>query len=212
MLKDLMKAILNEDVELDEEEVEEVQEPVKESEVKEEIFTQPQVQPVNVYKEPEIETFKSIQPEPKKEVKSSIFSGLDVDNVSKRETRASSKPYKYDRRKMMKLRTSEDMDYNPIISPIFGNVKEEKKAFDKVHDAIKLPKPEEDTAFIKIISPMYGSNIPEPKPVESIPKIKPEFKKKEEKSEPEVTLSLSDMLEKPKKQKTAQEDLFSLKD
>ena len=48
--------------------------------------------------------------------------------------------------------------------------------------------------------------------MESIPTVKPVFKKNEEKNEPESTLSLSDMLEKPKKQKTKQEDLFDLKD
>lgn len=212
MFKDLMKAILNEDVELDEEEYEEdytPQQPVQEA--KEEVV-QPEEKPqVELYKEPVIETFAKPEVKVEQPVKQSIFSGLDVEEVSRRETNVK-KPYKYDRRKMMKLRTSEEMDYNPVISPIFGNVEEDKKAFDKVHDAIKLPKPQEDQEFVQIISPMYGSNIPEAKPVESIPQIKPAYKKNEEESKPEETLSLSDMLEKPEKQEATQTNLFDLKD
>lgn len=214
-----MKAILNEDVELDEDEIEEEvyekePEEVKPVEVMQpkSTYVEPKIQPISSYPEPEIEMFTRPIVQPKKEEKTSIFSGLDVEDVSRREPRSTNKPYKYDRRKMMKLRTSEDLDYKPIISPIFGDIKEEKKEFDKVHDAIKLPKPIEDTSFVQILSPMYGTDIPEPEPIESIPTMKPIFKKKEEKSEPEATLSLSDMLEKPKKRTATQEDLFNLKD
>ena len=212
MLKDLMKAILNEDVEVDEDEVEETNE-----EVVEDTKPQPQPQktyeePVSTYTEPVIETFTKPQVQPKVQPKTSIFTGLDVEEVSRVEPRTTHKPYKYDRRKMMKLRTSEDLDYKPIISPIFGDIQEEKKQFEKVHDAIKLPKPQDDTSFTEIISPMYGKDIPEPKPVESIPTMKPVFKKNEEKNEPEATLSLQDMLEKPQKQTATQGNLFNLKD
>lgn len=213
MFKDLMKAILNEDVELDEEMEEEV---VEETPVETPVVTKtveptyvaPKVQPIDAYSEPEIEMFTKPVVKPKKTAKSSIFSGLDVEEVSRVEPRSKNKPYKYDRRKMMKLRTSEDENYSPIISPIFGDIQEEKKEFDKVHDAIKLPKPTEDTSFVQIISPMYGSNIPT-KPVEEIPSVKPQFKKKEE-NENKETLSLSEMLEKPKTKSTVQEDLFNL--
>lgn len=215
MLKDLMKAILNEDVELEEDEIEEV--PEEKVETQSIPQTQPipketYIEPISAYPEPEIETFTRPKVQPKKESKTSIFTGLDVEEVSRVEPRSTNKPYKYDRRKMMKLRTSEDLDYKPIISPIFGDIQEENKQFEKVHDAIKLHKPGDDTSFVEIISPMYGKDIPEPQPVESIPTVKPVFKKNEEKNEPETTLSLSDMLEKPKKQKAKQEDLFDLKD
>lgn len=219
MLKDLMKAILNEDVEVEEDEIEEEQE----KKIEPQTVSQPEpqsqpmpketyVEPISAYPEPEIETFTRPKVQPKKEPKTSIFTGLDVEEVSRVEPRSTNKPYKYDRRKMMKLRTSEDLDYKPIISPIFGDIQEENKQFEKVHDAIKLQKPQDDTSFVEIISPMYGKDIPEPQPVESIPTVKPVFKKNEEKNEPESTLSLSDMLEKPKKQKTKQENLFDLKD
>lgn len=209
--KDFMKAILNEDVELDEDEVEEevVEEPVQEEPAIEEVkpvVEEPQIAPISAYPEDEVELFTKPVIEPQSTPKSSIFAGLDVEEVTRRETRMTNKPYKYDRRKMMKLRTNEDLDYKPIISPIFGDIKEEEKKFEKVHDAIKLPKPVDDASFVQILSPMYGTDIPQAKPVESIPTMKPEPKKVE------ASLSLDDMLEKPKQNTTKQEDLFSLKD
>ena len=122
MLKDLMKAILNEDVEVEEDEIEEEQE----KRIEPQTVSQPEpqsqpmpketyVEPISAYPEPEIETFTRPKVQPKKEPKTSIFTGLDVEEVSRVEPRSTNKPYKYDRRKMMKLRTSEDLDYKPII-------------------------------------------------------------------------------------------------
>ena len=125
MLKDLMKAILNEDVEVEEDEIEEEQE----KRIEPQTVSQPEpqsqpmpketyVEPISAYPEPEIETFTRPKVQPKKEPKTSIFTGLDVEEVSRVEPRSTNKPYKYDRRKMMKLRTSEDLDYKPIISRV----------------------------------------------------------------------------------------------
>ena len=138
-----------------------------------------------------------IQPKPKK---TTIFQGLDVDSIAQEEAKPKQKVYKYDRHKSVKVRrVAEDLDYQPVISPIFGNVEDSKKEFDKVHDAITLNKPE-DEDFSKILSPMYGTYLPSMQPADSIPEYKVEESKK--------NMNLSEMLEKPKKETNKQESLF----
>ena len=214
MLKDLMHAIFNEDVE---EEV--VEEPAKQEEgTPEPVVAQPQVledeevvKPEPILKEAasSIETdpenfmnspiFEKaiIQPKPKK---TTIFQGLDIDSIAQEEAKPKQKVYKYDRHKSVKVRrVAEDLDYQPVLSPIFGNVEDSKKEFDKVHDAITLNKPE-DEDFSKILSPMYGTYLPSMQPADSIPEYKVEESKK--------NMKLSEMLEKPKKETNKQESLF----
>lgn len=237
MLKDLMHAIFNEDVEEDDED-EVVEEPVKEEKVQKvqkEVKPEPVVeQPKEVVKqEPvkeELVKEEVIQPEPvvasapksvqtdstnymdspifekaiiqSKPKKTTIFQGLDVDSVTREEVKPQKKQkeYKYDRHKSVKVRrVAEDLDYQPVISPIFGNVEDSKKEFDKVHDAISLQKPE-DEDFSQILSPMFGTYLPSMQPAESIPEYKIEEKK--------VNMNLSEMLEKPKKETSKQETLF----
>ena len=219
MLKDLMHAIFNEDVEEDDEE-EVVEEPAKQEEVKPEpvvVASQPQVQEEEVVKTEPIlkEAASSIESDPEnfmnspifekaiiqpKQKKTTIFQGLDVDSIAQEETTPKQKAYKYDRHKSVKVRrVAEDLDYQPVISPIFGNVEDSKKEFDKVHDAIKLNKPE-DEDFSKILSPMYGTYLPSMQPADSIPEYKVEESKE--------NMNLSEMLEKPKKETNKQESLF----
>ena len=213
MLKDLMHAIFNEDVEEDDEE------PAKQEEgTPEPVVAQPQVledeevvKPEPILKEAasSIETdpenfmnspiFEKaiIQPKPKK---TTIFQGLDIDSIAQEEAKPKQKVYKYDRHKSVKVRrVAEDLDYQPVLSPIFGNVEDSKKEFDKVHDAITLNKPE-DEDFSKILSPMYGTYLPSMQPADSIPEYKVEESKK--------NMKLSEMLEKPKKETNKQESLF----
>lgn len=234
MLKDLMHAIFNEDVEEDDED-EVVEEPVKEEKVQKEVKPEPVVElPKEVVKQEPAkeESVKEevIQPEPvvasapksvqtdstnymdspifekaiiqSKPKKTTIFQGLDVDSVTREEVKPQKKQkeYKYDRHKSVKVRrVAEDLDYQPVISPIFGNVEDSKKEFDKVHDAISLQKPE-DEDFSQILSPMFGTYLPSMQPAESIPEYKIEEKK--------VNMNLSEMLEKPKKETSKQETLF----
>lgn len=234
MLKDLMHAIFNEDVEEDDED-EVVEEPVKEEKVQKEVKPEPVVElPKEVVKQEPVkeESVKEevIQPEPvvasapksvqtdstnymdspifekaiiqSKPKKTTIFQGLDVDSVTREEVKPQKKQkeYKYDRHKSVKVRrVAEDLDYQPVISPIFGNVEDSKKEFDKVHDAISLQKPE-DEDFSQILSPMFGTYLPSMQPAESIPEYKIEEKK--------VNMNLSEMLEKPKKETSKQEKLF----
>ena len=215
MLKDLMHAIFNEDIEEDEEEV--VEEPTKqEEEVKPEPEPEPEVVEPVVQPEPVLaQAASSIEDNPEnfmdspifekaiiqpKEKKSTIFKGLDVDSIAQEETKPKQKAYKYDRHKSVKVRrVAEDLDYQPVISPIFGNVEDDKKEFDKVHDAISLQKPE-DEDFSQILSPMYGTYLPSMQPAKSIPEYKVEDKK--------TNMNLSEMLEKPKKETTQQASLF----
>ena len=229
MLKDLMHAIFNEDVEEDDED-EVVEEPVKEEKVQKEVKPEPVVeQPKEVVKQEPVKE-EVIQPEPvvasapksvqtdstnymdspifekaiiqSKPKKTTIFQGLDVDSVTREEVKPQKKQkeYKYDRHKSVKVRrVAEDLDYQPVISPIFGNVEDSKKEFDKVHDAISLQKPE-DEDFSQILSPMYGTYLPSMQPAKSIPEYKVEDKK--------ANMNLSEMLEKPKKETTQQASLF----
>ena len=217
MLKDLMHAIFNEDIEEDDEEQEVVEEPTKEEEitpvpevveqpvVQEEVKSQPvftqaassvEENPENFMDSPIFEK-AIIQP---KQKKSTIFKGLDVDSIAQEETKPKQKVYKYDRHKSVKVRrVAEDLHYQPVISPIFWNVEDDKKEFDKVHDAISLQKPE-DEDFSQILSPMYGTYLPSMQPAKSIPEYKVEDKK--------ANMNLSEMLEKPKKETNKQESLF----
>ena len=219
MLKDLMHAIFNEDVEEDDEE-EVVEEPAKQEEVTPEpveVKPQLQVQEEEVVKTEPIlkEAASSIESDPEnfmnspifekaiiqpKQKKTTIFQGLDVDSIAQEETKPKQKAYKYDCHKSVKVRrVAEDLDYQPVISPIFGNVEDDKKEFDKVHDAISLQKPE-DEDFSQILSPMYGTYLPSMQPAKSIPEYKVEDKK--------ANMNLSEMLEKPKKETTQQASLF----
>ncbi|MGM9947545.1 hypothetical protein [Floccifex sp.] len=204
-VKDLMHAILNEGIEEEEEIVEEENEvevePVQQLEP---TFVEPIVKPVQ--EEPVIASFLTDKKEIKKETKKpSIFDGMDYEEISSempgKKTKKSE--YHYDRSKMKKLRKPlEDFDYSPVISPIFGNTKEEAKEFDKVHNAIDLQKPGDDFTFTKVISPMYGNDLPTPKPVQQIPVKKPAVKKNN------VDYTLKEMLSTPNKKESKQKSLF----
>ena len=189
--RDLMHAILNEDVD----DIEEVEEPIiEQAPVKNSAPTY--VQPTISTQPEELPSFDVPEKKP------SIFDGMDIAEVSKApEKRPQKKEYKFDRSKVnSKRRVNEDLEYSPVISPIFGNTKDEKKQFDKVHDAINLQKPEDDFTYVQVISPMYGNKIPESKPVEEIPVKKVASKKKD--------VEMKEMIEKPKKESNKQKTLF----
>lgn len=196
--KDLMHALLNEDVDDEfEEEDEIVEEPIQQDTfVTPTINTQPVEEVTYDFAMPEVE---AVVEEPNKP---SIFDGMDIDEVAKAPVKTTKiKEYRYDRSKIQNKtrRVQEDLEYSPVISPIFGNTKDEKKQFEKVHDAINLQKPADDFTFTQVISPMYGNKIPQPKPVDEIPV------KKVAQSEP---MELSEMIEKPNKEKNKQKKLF----
>ena len=212
MLKDLMHAIFKEDVE-DEDMIEENEEVVEEEAVmepeKEDRYVRPQPQPFVMEEQPVIQPQVQVEPQPQPEIneeemkRSSIFNGMDIETISARPIRRQGADYKFDRSKINKIQDSSE--YQAIISPIFGNLEDEKKEFDKVHDAIKLPKPEEDFTFVQVISPMYGNDIPAAKPVSNIPVYDVPSSLQ---TEPKKTMDLSELLEKKEEKKTTQQSLF----
>lgn len=181
MLKDFFRNLLtDEDDEYEdeyEEEEEETEETIAETPVS---FPQQNAQPDQLYVEPEIQTTKNTyihdpQAEAPRPVEDKpTFTGLNVDDLEEKPKKktGSGQPYKYDRNKLPKsrpVRQESPADYQAVISPIFGNMDESQKEFDKVHNAVDLPKPAEDFVYVQVISPMYGSDLPDQSPVDSIP-------------------------------------------
>ncbi|MDD7282038.1 MAG: hypothetical protein PUH10_08655 [Erysipelotrichaceae bacterium] len=205
-VKDLMHAILNEGIEEDEDEVVEtkVELPVQEEVQEQPTFVEPKIKPISTDNASIPDFFDDTKKE-KTEKKASIFDGMSYDEVSSDKNRKKPKKseYHYDRSKIKQNLNKEDFEYSPVISPIFGNAQEEKKEFDKVHNAVDLKKPSDDFTFTKVISPMYGNDIPTPKPVEQIP---PKRVVKKENVQSEYTLK--DMLSSPDKKDTKQKSLF----
>lgn len=195
MLKDLMHAIFKEDVEEEIDDIEDEkgneEEVVEEAEVQSvaQVQPQPESQPQPIFVAP-VEHPVYEQPQaPTASEDESIFEGLDVDTISARPKRKNEN-YHFDRSKLNRARKkAEDIEYQAVISPIFGNMEDSQKQFDKVHDAVQLPKPETNTDMIEIISPMYGNNLPEQGPVESIPT----YQEVKESAKPK--LDLKDMLD-----------------
>lgn len=132
--------------------------------------------------------------------------GLSMDQVGRPDSvKEEQKPYRYDRRKLQTVRQKTvQTEYQAVLSPIFGNMEDEEKSFEAVHDAINLPKPEQASEITSIISPMYGSTALQSRAAkgkkeqaEPVPEYKPKRKKaapsKDEKSGPK---DLADYLTK----------------
>lgn len=118
--------------------------------------------------------------------------GLSMDQVGRPDHKEESKPYRYDRRKLQTVRQKPaQIEYQAVLSPIFGNLDDDQKSFDSVHDAINLSKPDQLSEINSIISPMYGSAAltrARQEQEQSVPEYKPKRKKaapsKEEKQGP----------------------------
>lgn len=211
MFKDLMQAIFTEEVEPEEE----VNEPVQKEETpvsnvqvqqpQESTFVEPQIHLEPQTEDVQIASFG--QTPASTEPKNTIFTGLDVDSVASEEPRPRKKMYHFDRSKTKKVRrTQEDLEYTPIISPIFGNMEESKKDTSKVHNAIDLSKPEQLEDYMTVLSPMYGDRPGVTPVVQNIPKMEPAQKEAKNKDR---GYSLDSMLEKPEKKENKQATLFS---
>lgn len=199
MLKDLMKSIFNEDIDLDEE-LEEDEYEMEEQEAKtEDVALEDVVTPEEDYEDiteaiPVMDVQQPSQPEPvqaaprqpkvtavqapvQPRVHSESFSDMSIDDISQPESDVMRpRPYKYDRRKLKKVgvRTQPEEEYQAVISPIFGNTKDEEKDYHKVHNAIALEKPMDDPDFVQVISPMFGTNVAGNIPIQTIPTKDPE--------------------------------------
>lgn len=217
MFKDLMQAIFTEEVEPEETETEVEEERSVQQEpqvVKQEkpTFVEPTISlDTTTIQEPEIAQFGQAT-EKIEETHSSLFTGLDVDSIASEEPKPRKKPYHFDRSKTMKIRRSqEDLEYKPIISPIFGNMEEDKKDNSKVHNAIDLHKPDQPEDYMTVLSPMYGDKLDVVQPARRIPKMNTQSAKSERKTS-KSSLSLDDMLETAPKEKNQQTTLFSQED
>ena len=199
MLKDFMHALFKEDVEEEdiEETAEEKEQPPKRvitqtefEEIKEQT---PVREPEPVYT-PEPEPTPAAPAAPRQ----SIFTGLDMEDISRPAPKANRQSgYKFDRSRLNSKKNSAPADdYQAVISPIFGNVEDDKKDYDKIHDAVKLPKPESDFSMTKVISPMYGDDLPQAAPAKSIPAYR-------KKNAP--TVGVKDLLDDNAKPKTEEE-------
>lgn len=217
MFKDLMQAIFTEEVEPEETETEVEEERSVQQEpqvVKQEkpTFVEPAISlDTTTIQEPEIAQFGQAT-EKREETHSSLFTGLDVDSIASEEPKPRKKPYHFDRSKTMKIRRSqEDLEYKPIISPIFGNMEEDKKDNSKVHNAIDLHKPDQPEDYMTVLSPMYGDKLDVVQPARRIPKMNTQSAKSERKTS-KSSLSLDDMLKTAPKEKNQQTTLFSQED
>lgn len=182
MLKDFMHALFKEDVDEDE-----IEEETAEKEPPKRVITQSEFEEIKEMvpvKEPEPVYTETalVQEKEMKTPHTSIFTGLDMEEVSRPAPGAKNTSYKFDRSRLKNKKAPVAEDYQAVISPIFGNVEDEKKEYDKIHDAVSLPKPDENFDMTKVISPMFGNDLPEPKPAASIPP----YKKRSEKKPPQV--------------------------
>lgn len=196
--KELMQSFLYEDVEDDDEDEDDYIEPVRKQEP---VKTQPAVsasQPAAAAAAaaapaPSAQDMlmaahaSNISAEPvqsaQSEGRTSIFSGLDMEDISRPEsepeTKSRASAYHYDRRKMSKpvRRNQPDFEYEAVISPIFGNMHDDEKEFEAIHDAVNLPRPTEELEMTSVISPMFGSGQTagksEDQPVDHIPEYQP---------------------------------------
>ncbi len=109
------------------------------------------------------------------------MSEIEKGPAGQRPAASSRQVYKFDRSKLSKVSATDE--YQAVISPIFGNIEDEDKEYEKVHNAVELPKPEEGFSMTTVISPMFGSSLPQQEPVERIP----DYRKKETKKPAPVT-------------------------
>lgn len=158
--RDLVKNILYEDVE-EEEEVEEPEVQVKP------VKTRPAVQ-----KTEQTETIVAKEP-----AKTTMFGELSMESVSSPDGSAPVRPagkQQAARKPYLESRRNPNREYQAVLSPIFGNMEEDEKDLASVHDAIKLNKPNEEFDLVRVISPIYGTQVqtpapkPAPEPKESV--------------------------------------------
>lgn len=219
-IKDLMRAFLYEDIDEDEDR--------EELEEEDTVIEKTMPEPVKVTfpeeekaaPQPAAEPAPAVQPEPAPEQEpeaepaktTSIFDGLDASDISRpapektKPQNRPARPYRYDRKKAERsgrYTPRSDAGYQAVISPIFGNVADSKKQFDRVHDAINLPKPDASFEMTRIISPMYGNDVPSLVPIEEIPAYQPKGRRKAAPSREEAARPASDVQSMMKKEPVA---------
>ena len=218
--KDIMHAFFYEDV--DDDETEAAETPAQESKPEQTEPAAPvttiEPAPASVAPTP-VAPIPPVTPAPASVVEtqtSGSFVMLDANDISAPEQQQAStktsgkkKPYRYNREKANRpgTRLSGMGDYKAVLSPIFGNIEDEKKEYDQVHDAINLPAPDASFEMTQVISPMFGSASAAETPITKTPKPSEETKPaqaaeqpKEEKPQPvkpaKASANLADFLTK----------------
>lgn len=104
---------------------------------------------------------RTVQPQqstvPPQPPKAAVFGQLNADKLSAPDNEVQTTSRKRKTVKPVARKRVEAEEYQAVISPIFGNIEDDQKDLDLVHNAIDLPKPPENVEFVQVISPMYGS-------------------------------------------------------
>lgn len=224
MFKDLMKSIFSEEIDIDEaveaheeaKKVKKAEAKKRKEEKKEEKIKFEETKAVSpiIKQEKKKEMYERVeQPilsKPVIEEKKSEFMTLDVDQVTSQKKKKNKTTSYTNRAKptpVIKPQVNKNYDYQTVVSPIFGSAIKYSKNNKQTSEPVKLEKKAETKSFDQVISPIYGSNYPKKKKKQAyIPKKEV---KEQEYNEPEI-ISLSDILEKKKKDDSSlkQEKLF----
>ena len=82
------------------------------------------------------------------------FTGINADVEKPKEKRVVKENVRP--RKENKADSGAEYEFRPVLSPIYGNMKESEKEPKDVHDAIHLPKAKTKNPLNTVLSPMYG--------------------------------------------------------
>lgn len=138
---------------------------------------QPVVETENLYVEPQVVA----QPQ------SSQFLDAIEDVVETQEEKTKRPSYIRPQVNRANRNTIIRQDYSSIISPIYGDVKEDQKDATLVHDAFNLTKPVDASEMTTIISPIFGAPQTTKQPVVKVDSKRKAAPRKE--AEPTVTAS-----------------------
>lgn len=95
---------------------------------------------------------EAVQASPKTDNKP--FTGINADVEKPKEKKVVKENVRP--RKENKADSSAEYEFRPVLSPIYGNMKESEKEPKDVHDAIHLPKAKTKNPLNTVLSPMYG--------------------------------------------------------
>ncbi len=95
---------------------------------------------------------EAVQASPKTDNKP--FTGINADVEKPKEKKVVKENVRP--RKENKADSGAEYEFRPVLSPIYGNMKESEKEPKDVHDAIHLPKAKTKNPLNTVLSPMYG--------------------------------------------------------
>lgn len=95
---------------------------------------------------------EAVQASPKTDNKP--FTGINADVEKPKEKKVVKENVRP--RKENRADSGAEYEFRPVLSPIYGNMKESEKEPKDVHDAIHLPKAKTKNPLNTVLSPMYG--------------------------------------------------------